>query len=131
MGTSLLCPSYLAKSGAELFGIVNGKDEVVLLAQTIKIDNTFVEEAQKGKPAEERFRFAGKCITSGCRHWVGIEQKCGLTEKVIHTYQKPIENASEICPIRQKCRWYFQDKELACANCTVVFRNQEIMFFAS
>ncbi len=128
METQLSCPSYLAKAGAELFGIVNSEGKVELLAQSIKIDKTFVEEAKKSKPAEERFRFSGKCIEGGCGHWVGTKQKCGLAEKVIHTFQKPLGNAPIECPIREKCRWFKQESHLACANCTEIFRNQELQF---
>ena len=129
MKPALFCPSYVAKSGAALFGIVNAEGKTQLLAQPVEIDSTFVEEAKKGKPAEERFRFAGRCVEGGCGHWVGSEKRCGLAEIVIHTYQKPLENAPVFCPIRHNCRWFAQEKELACANCTEVFRNQELQFF--
>lgn len=131
METTHVCPSYVAKAGSEIIGIVNAVGKIELLSQTIKIDKTFIEEAKKSKPAEERFRFSGKCITSGCKHWENQEKKCGLAEKVIHTYQRQVENSPEVCPIREKCQWFYQEKYLACASCTEIFRNQEIQLSKS
>ena len=121
----LFCPSYVAKPNAELFGVVGKNGEVVLLKESITIDETFIEEAKKGRPAEERFRFAGKCVKNSCRHWVNNHQECGLVAKLIHINDKSISQNLQECPIRIKCRWYAQEKELACANCTEVFRNKE------
>lgn len=123
---SLDCPSYIARPGADLFGIVGENGNVVYLNDTIRIDKTFVDEAQKGRPAEERFRFSGKCIQHGCHQWEN--GKCGLIEKVIQLHQFPASNSPQNCAIRNSCRWYAQEKELACANCSEVFRNSEKMF---
>lgn len=119
----LTCPSYVAKSGAELFGIAGTDGEVIYLKQVIAIDNIFIEETKNGRPAEERFRFSGKCIENACKQWKN--NQCGLTQKLIKRINKPIASTLQDCPIRQKCRWYEQEKDLACANCTQVFRNKE------
>ncbi len=130
MKTSLSCPSYIAKNGAELFGIINSDGQVHYLSESIKIDDDFVDEANKGRKPEERFRFAGKCIEKGCKQWVSETKECGLTQKLVRTFNKSIslENLPN-CPIRQKCRWFAQEQELACANCSEVFRNKEAMSF--
>lgn len=122
---SLLCPSYVAMPNAELFGVVGRSGEVVFLKESIVIDEIFIEETKKGRPAEERFRFAGKCVKKMCKHWVNDNQECGLVEKLIHINNKPISKNLQECPIRLECRWYAQEKELACANCKEVFRNNE------
>ena len=118
----LTCPGYVAKSGAELFGIAGTNGEVIYLKEAIAIDNTFIEETKNGRPAEERFRFSGKCIEGGCNQWGNNE--CGLAKKLIHIINKPVAQSLQDCAIRHKCRWYEQEKDLACANCTEVFRNQ-------
>jgi hypothetical protein len=125
----LLCPSYIAKPGAKLFGIADQNGEVNYLTTTITIDKTFVEVAKKGRKPEERFRFAGKCIQNGCSHWT--ENHCGLLAKVIDTINKVPGTSIQNCPIRNSCRWYAQEKELACANCSEIFRNSEKMFLQS
>jgi hypothetical protein len=126
MKTSLSCPSYIAKSGAELFGIINSEGQVHYLSESIVIDDDFVDEANKGRKPEERFRFAGKCIEKGCKQWETNTNMCGLTQKIIRTINN-IDTLKELpnCAIRDKCRWFAQENELACANCSEVFRNQE------
>ena len=129
MEKSLLCPSYFAKSGANLFGIKDANGEVQYLKQTVEIDSTFVEETQKGSQAEGRFRFSGKCIEKGCAQWESESKSCGLAQKLIHTFQKTVEGkVIPDCPIRAECRWYAQEQALACVNCNEIFRNSEIDF---
>lgn len=120
--SSLSCPSYIAKPNAELFGIRSENGEVLYLKKTIPIDEIFIEATQKGRQAEERFRFSGKCIEKGCKQWES--NQCGLVSKVIEAFQKSMNEHIQHCAIRQTCRWYEQEKDLACANCTEVFRNQ-------
>jgi hypothetical protein len=124
----LFCPSYIAMPNVELFGVVGQNGEVVFLNEGIVIDDTFIEETKKGRPAEERFRFAGKCVKKMCKHWVNDNQECGLVEKLIHINNKPINQDLQACSIRVKCRWHAQEGKLACANCTDIFRNQENQF---
>ncbi|MCF0054651.1 hypothetical protein [Dyadobacter sp. CY356] len=126
---SLDCPSYVAKPGADLFGMISENGKVTYLNEAIRIDKTFVEETQKGRPAEERFRFSGKCIQHGCHQWE--DGKCGLIQKVIQLHQNPPSAFIQHCAIRHTCRWYAQEKELACANCSEVFRNSEMVFLQS
>jgi len=123
------CPSYVSKAGAELFGVINEAGKVSYLKATIMVDNTFVEEAKTGRQAESRFRFSGKCITNGCLHWDAGTGTCVLIDKLIGIINQPVSQSLQACPIRQKCRWFLQEKELACANCSDVFRNGESEFF--
>ena len=124
---SISCPSYVAKPNTELFGIFNQHGQVSYLKNSIIIDEIFIEEAKKGRPPEERFRIAGNCIQKACEYW--NNEKCNLIEKVINTLEKPISANLQHCSIRYKCRWFIQEKELACANCNEVFRNQETIYF--
>jgi len=122
---SKLCPSYYAKPGAQLYGIVNGGGFIDYLQSTIEIDETFVEEAYKGRDPEKRFRFAGKCAKNGCKQWAGKGKECGLIEKVIDIVGNAENEELQHCPIREKCRWYAQKRGLACAQCNEMIRNLE------
>lgn len=127
---SLQCPSYVAKPGAELFGIVNKEGQVDYLAEPIKIDKTFVEAAAAqqvitGKAAEERFRFAGKCIQGACGQWDHGHSACSLVGRVIEAMNRKAETLLVPCAIRSRCRWYAQGGAEACANCNEVVRNVE------
>ena len=127
---SLLCPSYVSKPGAQLFGIQNNDGKIDYLHEAIPVDRTFVEEAKLGRAPEERFRFAGKCIQSGCHQWNDVQHQCGLVGAIIERMNQPLSNASEHCPIRSRCRWFAQNGMSACANCNEVVRNLEISHFA-
>jgi len=122
---SLLCPSYVAKPGAQLFGIVNGNGFIDYLKTTIEIDEAFVEEAHKGRPPEQRFRFAGKCAKNGCKQWDGKQGACGLIDNIITMNERVETEVLQTCAIRERCRWFAQRGATACANCNDVIRNLE------
>ena len=86
--TAFSCPSYISKPGAELFGIVNKAGYVEYLHQAIRIDQTFVDEARKGRTPESRFRFSGKCIEGACQKWNAEQAGCGLVDEIIERYAK-------------------------------------------
>ncbi|RAJ92504.1 hypothetical protein LX87_04834 [Larkinella arboricola] len=125
---SLLCPSYLAKPGAQLFGLVNAEGRISYLRHPITIDATFVQAARAGRPAEERFRFAGKCIQNGCHQWSDAKQACALVDRLIDQMEKTAEASLPACPIRSRCRWFRQRGQTACAQCDEVIRHKEITF---
>ncbi|WP_221392120.1 hypothetical protein [Dyadobacter sp. NIV53] len=129
---TLLCPSYFAKSGAELFGVVNKEGRVEYLDESIKVDQTFVDAAQRyedetGRAADERFRFAGKCIKGGCHQWSLESASCSLVGRIIEAMNKKAESNTQFshCAIRKHCRWFAQQGSLACANCTETVRSME------
>jgi len=120
---NLLCPSYIAKSGAQLYGIINSSGSIDYLKTTIEINETFVTQANKGRAAEKRFRFAGNCAKSGCKQWSGSE--CGLIDNIIDVIGNEASQELQHCAIRQKCRWYSQKRGLACAQCNEFIRDIE------
>ncbi|MDI9342700.1 MAG: hypothetical protein QM534_19160 [Sediminibacterium sp.] len=125
-----LCPSYLAKPGAELFGYVSD-GKVQYLDETIVVDKTFVKEAQKGRSPESRFRFAGKCIQGGCAQWDNQNGVCGLTDRILAITEQIEHHTLQHCAIREKCRWFSQRGAKACAVCSDSVRNMEEAFITS
>lgn len=114
-----LCPSSKCQPGSQLLGIVKEDGHVALLQQTIPIDETFVQVAAQGPKAEMRFRFANKCIKSGCKQWTG--EKCGVVDQVLQHFNKAIAEATlPECSIRPQCRWYHQSGAEACKVCPFV-----------
>ncbi|AQG80141.1 hypothetical protein [Spirosoma montaniterrae] len=120
---SLLCPSSIAKPGAELFGIQNESGHIEYLDESIVIDQTFVETARRGRAPEERFRFASNCAKNGCGHWTGEGTGCGLVGKIVEAMNRKADVPLVACAIRDRCRWFHQQGKLACANCDEVVRN--------
>ncbi|RRB18062.1 hypothetical protein [Larkinella knui] len=125
---SLLCPSYLAKPGVRLFGIVRADGRVSFLQQPLVIDATFVAAARRGRPPEERFRFAGKCVRNGCHQWSEAKQVCTLVDRLIDQLEKTAVENLPGCPIRSRCRWFHQRGATACAQCDEVIRHHEMTF---
>jgi hypothetical protein len=126
MEEDLLCPSYVAKPGALLFGVVNRAGFINYLSATLEVTEGFIEEGTQGRPLETRFRFAGKCAKGACKQWQSDKKNCGLTDQVIDIFQNTPPLALAPCPIREKCRWYRQQQSLACAQCNEIIRNIEI-----
>lgn len=123
---SLLCPSAIAKPGAELFGVQNASGHIEYLDKSITIDKTFVETARQGRAAEERFRFASNCAKNGCGHWAGEGKGCGLVDKIVEAMDRKAGATLVACSIRNRCRWFHQQGGTACANCDEVVRNLRV-----
>ncbi|MCE3075117.1 hypothetical protein [Chryseobacterium gwangjuense] len=115
-----MCPSYVGKVGAQLFGVVN-KDGKVQFITPLTVTEEFI---QQNDNLEQRFRFTGKCVEKGCAQWDNEESKCSLSKKVQNL--ETIKNTElSFCPIRSQCRWFSQDGKNACFSCNEVTRNME------
>lgn len=118
-----MCPSYVGKVGAQLFGVV-GKDGKVQFITPLTVTEDFLEQNKDKNSLEQRFRFTGKCVEKGCAQWDKEESKCSLSRKVQNL---EIHKEAELsyCPIRSQCRWFSQDGKEACFSCNEVTRNME------
>lgn len=119
-GKPILCPSAPCRPGAILLGLVQGDGTVCLADELIVIDETFVEEANKGRSPEKRFRFAGSCLRSACGQWTGT--RCGVIDAVLRIVPRTEQNGVALprCSIREQCRWFSQSGAEACAVCPLV-----------
>ncbi|MGK6343351.1 hypothetical protein ACMGDK_14020 [Chryseobacterium sp. DT-3] len=118
-----MCPSYLGKVGAQLFGVVS-KDGKVQFITPLTVTEDFLKQNEDKTNLEQRFRFTGKCVEKGCAQWDKEESKCSLSRKVQNLdFQKETELG--YCPIRSRCRWFSQDGKEACFSCNEVTRNME------
>lgn len=122
----LLCPSYVAKPGALLYGVVNAEGQTEYLEEPIQVNQTFVTEAKKGRTPEARFRFAGTCIEKGCKQWDTTQAGCGLVGMIVENMNRQAEASLPECGIRPTCRWFAQQGSLACASCPEIIRNVKI-----
>lgn len=115
-----MCPSYVGKAGAQLFGVVN-KDGRVQFITPLTVTEEFI---QQNDHLEQRFRFTGKCVEKGCAQWDNEKSKCSLSKKV---QELDMAKSTELifCPIRSQCRWFSQDGNEACFSCNEVTRNME------
>lgn len=117
------CPSSTCKEGALLLGVVQGDNTVALLTGTpLTVDKAFAEKLKEEGDAEKRFRFANKCVQTGCKQWTG--DSCGVISR-LHEMNERIEADAQLrlCNIRPTCRWFAQEGGSACTICTYVVTN--------
>ncbi|UOU99376.1 hypothetical protein MUU74_05295 [Chryseobacterium daecheongense] len=119
-----MCPSYVGKAGAQLFGVVN-KDGKVQFITPLTVTEEFLELNKEKNSLEQRFRFTGKCVEKGCAQWNNEESKCSLSQKVQNLDVGYTNKELSYCPIRSNCRWFHQDGKDACFSCNEVTRNME------
>lgn len=121
-----MCPSYVGKVGAQLFGVVNKEGKVKFITP-LTVTEEFV---QQNNHLEQRFRFTGKCVEKGCAQWDNEESKCSLSKKIQDL--GTIKNTElSFCPIRSQCRWFSQDGNEACFSCNEITRNMEELLLNS
>jgi len=58
-------------------------------------------------------RLSGPCVTKVCAHWTGSD--CRLGRAVANVQLRVV--ATNSCPIRESCRWFFENSESACRAC--------------
>ena len=116
----IMCPAYRCKPGALLFGACTEEGKVAIFPEGFRIDSDFVKEMSKEPVSpERRFRFAGKCIESGCKQWVN--GRCAIGDFVIKFVDQVAEEDPHFaCPIRESCRWFLQAKYDACKICPYI-----------
>lgn len=106
------CPSWRAKSGALLIGMVNGTGKVSILAEPLRVNQDFIDAAAENGRPESRFRFAGTCIKSGCANWAG---HCRFGASLMD--HPPQVAGLPACGIRATCRWHAQHGPDVCLRC--------------
>ncbi|MDP4540956.1 hypothetical protein Q9K01_15110 [Qipengyuania sp. DY56-A-20] len=113
-----LCPSAPLTPKAQLFGVVTGGGQIAYLEVAVAVDARFIEEANKGREPERRFRFAAPCASAGCSNWNG---GCTLPERVASDLEA-IGKDREVpeCCIRARCVWHQQSGASACRGCRFV-----------
>lgn len=116
---TILCPSHHCKPGTVLLGIVMPDGRVAYSSDKIVVTDEFVDIASQGRSPEKRFRFAGKCIKSGCKQW--DTDRCGVIDSVLE-FAPAINGEFELpeCSIRPQCRWFQQNGAKACQICPEV-----------
>ena len=115
-----VCPSSSCEPGALLLGVVQPDGTVALATSPFAVSEAFVEIALKGRAPEERFRFAGSCVSKACEQW--REGRCGIPDQMRSALGQEAESRvpHAQCAIREDCRWFAQDSYSACKLCPLV-----------
>ncbi|MVM40304.1 hypothetical protein GO730_26070 [Spirosoma sp. HMF3257] len=116
---STLCPSSPAEAGGLLLGVVDAERLVRFLPEPEPMTASLTEAITAVDAPEQHFRFANRCIKSGCGQW--SEGRCGVIDQVLNLNQHLSEAESlPRCAIRLRCRWYQQTGPTACVVCPFV-----------
>jgi len=92
---------------------------ISILPQALEIDKNFIARANEDTNAEQRFRFANKCVEGGCKQWTG--SSCGVIEKMMGFIDTVTTSADlPACSLRPQCRWFLQVGPDACKMCPYV-----------
>ncbi len=121
IGPPATCPSGACAAGNLLIGIVRPDGTVGALSPPLEIDDDFVRDATVPslRPPESRFRFAGTCVQSACRHW--DQDRCGLGDTVAAS--APLDaHRLQRCAVRPQCQWFRQSGPAACRVCPKIVR---------
>lgn len=114
-----LCPSATAQEGALLLGVVGSNQTVRFLAEPEPMTVELTEAISAIDAPETKFRFANKCVKSGCGQW--REGRCGVIDLVMSFNQHLAEPAAlPFCAIRAQCRWHKQTGPNACTVCPFI-----------
>lgn len=116
------CPSAQPDMvGARPFGVLSGSTGEVRIA-------FFKKDAMQKFDWRERFatpeatqvlRFAARCETSACGHYVDATNKCSLGSRVA-TALPPVTDALPPCLVRPSCRWHAEQGPAVCLRCPQV-----------
>jgi hypothetical protein len=116
-----LCPSARAGPGAFLFGVVGPDSRVAYIGSPVVVDDNFMRRATQGRAPEKRFRFADRCVQSGCVFW--NNERCDVAAAAVgHAAVSTDINLKSLprCGIRPNCRWFAQEGANACRACPLV-----------
>ena len=117
-GTTL-CPSARAEEGALLLGVIGPDQAVRMLSEPELLTPELAEAVAATDAPEQHFRFANRCVKSGCSQWQS--GRCGVIDLVMSFNQHLVEPvALSPCAIRPQCRWHKQAGPSACTVCPFI-----------
>lgn len=117
--STTLCPSARAEEGALLLGVVGPDQAVRMLADPEPLTPELTEAVAAVSEPEKQFRFANRCVKSGCNQW--HDGRCGVIDLVMSFNQHlPQPAALPPCAIRSQCRWHKQAGAAACTVCPFI-----------
>jgi hypothetical protein len=127
-GCSKTCPSGPAETGSVVLGVIAARGHVAYISPNIPVTSRLLDNfSQHGVLAENRIRFASRCIKHECIQWKEQDNaqagRCGLIDHAIGSLK--VEAGPDTlpdCGIRGTCRWFAQHAVKACTVCPEIIR---------
>ena len=102
-----------------LLGVVGPDQSVRMLLEPELLTPELTEAIAAVNEPEKHFRFANRCVKSGCNQWNG--GRCGVIDRVMAVNQHlTTATALPVCGIRSQCRWHQQAGPSACTVCPFI-----------
>lgn len=116
------CPSSAPdEPDATVFGVISGAPEkptVVYLSDPVLVTRDLLEKLGD-VPASEALRIAAPCRQGACAHF--RDSQCSLITKIVRATPEASADASvPQCHLRDRCRWWAQEKVAACRRCPAI-----------
>jgi hypothetical protein len=128
------CPSSVPDPGepeATVLGVVGGtpeKPSLVYLSDPVPVTPELLDRLG-GVPAADVLRIAAPCRESACSHF--RDAQCSLITKIVRAMPETAPSGPDgpdasvpACHLRDKCRWWRQEKVAACRRCPVITTDQ-------
>jgi hypothetical protein len=86
----------------------------------VPVDTEFVARAHAQGSPEQRFRFAGTCVSDSCPQWTG--EGCAVADMAADAAPPGLPSGARLpsCSMRASCRWFFQRGVAACLACPLL-----------
>lgn len=108
-----------------MLGVVGGTPErptLVYLSDPVPVTPELLDKLG-GVPAADALRIAAPCREDACSHF--RDSRCSLITKIVRALPESEPDASvPACHLRDKCRWWQQEKVAACRRCPVITTDQ-------
>lgn len=119
-----VCPSATAEPGAMVLGVVGSDQTVQFLAEPLPVTSEFIEQAKQHESPEKQYRFANRCVRSGCSQWA--QGRCGVIDTIMQfNAHLPDSIPLSACSIRSQCRWFNQVGRQACLVCPFIITDSQ------
>ena len=107
------CPSYPVASSARIIAKRRrGSRSFSFLDEPVSVV-PYVRGSRQLDMDSSYVRTSGRCITNFCAHWTGSTCRLGGAISNVQIRARPPKS----CPIRESCRWNFENPESACRSC--------------
>jgi hypothetical protein len=110
---ALYCPSYPVTSSARIIAKRRSASRSFSFLNKPALVPANILGLKQLDMDSGNVRLSGRCITKFCAHWTGSTCRLGSAISNVQLRARPPKS----CPIRESCRWNFENPDSACRSC--------------